>query len=287
MKDLTISFSGGRTSAYMCWYLINYKKTEYNLHFVFANTGQEHESTLKFVDQCDKFFGLNLTWVEAVVNPLPNKGTTHKIVTYETAARNGEPFEEVIKKYGIPNQTFQPCNRELKMQPMRSLRLSIGLKYAATAIGIRADECDRINPETADKNNLVYPLAFWSPTTKEQVRHFWASQPFDLEIPEHYGNCKTCWKKSDRKLYTIAKEHPEFFDFFDEMENKYRDAGAGDQQRVFFRGHRTAKNIIEESKSFPDHKKFTDVMPELQLDFFGLDQAGGACGSESCEIFGE
>mgnify|MGYP000285628970 FL=1 len=287
MKDLTVSFSGGRTSAYMCWYLINYKSSEYNLHFVFANTGQEHEKTLEFVDKCDKYFNLNLTWVEAVVNPLPHKGTTHKIVTYETAARKGEPFEEVIKKYGIPNPTWQPCNREMKMQPMRSLRVSIGLKDAATAIGIRADECDRINPETADRNNLVYPLAFWSPTTKEQIRHWWAEQPFDLEIPEHLGNCVTCWKKSNRKLYTIAKEHPEYFDFFLDMESKYRDAGAGDQQRVFFRHYRSTEDILREAKDFPDSMIFTDIMPELQLDFFGLDQAGGACGSESCEIFSD
>jgi len=287
MQDLTVSFSGGRTSAYMCWYLINYKSSEYNLHFVFANTGQEHENTLKFVDQCDKFFDLKLVWLESVAHYGERKSSTYKVVNYETAARNGEPFESMIKKYGIPNKSAPQCNRELKVNPMNHWLRDNDLRKGFLAIGVRSDEIDRINPDTAKSRNLVYPLAFWHPTTKEQIRHWWAAQPFDLDVQEHYGNCKTCWKKSDRKLYTVAKEHPEYFDFFIDMESKYADYGAAKGPQVFFRQHRSAKDIIREAKDFPDHKMFTDIMPELQLDFFGLDQAGGACGSESCEIFSD
>lgn len=39
------------------------KADEYDMQFVFANTGCEHEDTLRFVDVVDKHFGLNLTWV--------------------------------------------------------------------------------------------------------------------------------------------------------------------------------------------------------------------------------
>ena len=70
-KKLTVSFSGGRTSAYMCYILQTQYADKYDIQYVFANTGQEHENTLKFVDQCDKAFNLNLTWVEAVVDPRP------------------------------------------------------------------------------------------------------------------------------------------------------------------------------------------------------------------------
>ena len=67
-KTMFVSFSGGRTSGYMCHYLIQNKSDEYDFIFVFANTGLEHEKTLEFVDKCDKHFGLNLVWVEAVVH---------------------------------------------------------------------------------------------------------------------------------------------------------------------------------------------------------------------------
>lgn len=52
---LLVAFSGGRTSAYMS-YLINSKQvcTEYEPHFVFCNTGLEHEDTLRFVNEVDK-----------------------------------------------------------------------------------------------------------------------------------------------------------------------------------------------------------------------------------------
>ena len=218
-KTMAVSFSGGRTSAYMCWWLISNYSDKYNFIFIFANTGLEHEKTLEFVNKCDKEFGLNLIWVEAVAHE-GRKGCTHKIVNFETASRNGEPFEGVIKKYGIPNQDYPHCNRELKLNPMNSYLRESFKDRPVFAIGIRADELDRINPEY-DSKKLVYPLAFWHPTTKEEVRHWCKDQDFDLEIPEHMGNCVTCWKKSDRKLMTVAKHEPERFDFFARMEKLY------------------------------------------------------------------
>lgn len=76
----------------------------------FANTGCEDERTLDFVEKCDKEFGFNVVWLEAVVNPERQKGTSFKVVDYETAARNGEPFESFISKYGIPNRSSPACN---------------------------------------------------------------------------------------------------------------------------------------------------------------------------------
>ena len=271
---LSVSISGGRTSGYMSKWLIDNKRNEYDLNFVFANTGQEHEKTLDFVDRGDREWGLGVTWVEAVVHHGIRKGSTHKVVNYKTASRNGEPFEQVCKKYGLSNMTFQPCNRELKLNPMKSYRKE--LDDGLVAIGIRADEVDRINPNY-ESLGLVYPLAFWNPTTKEQVRHWWKEQPFDLEIPEHLGNCVTCWKKSDRKLMTIAKHEPERFDFFKKMEKEHGFSGAptydenGEQvKRLWFRNYRTCDDIIATSKK--PFNEFIDNMPELQLDLLGLDQ---------------
>lgn len=280
-ETLFVSFSGGRTSAYMCWWLLKNKADEYDFIFVFANTGQEHEKTLDFVNECDKRFDLNLVWVEAVVDPRRGKGIRHKIVTYDTAARNGEPFEAYIAKEGIPNAAYPQCSERLKTFPMESYRRSLGFRAKhKTAIGLRVDEIDRMSIEAIRREEIVYPLIKWRPITKPEILHWWEEQDFDLEIPEHYGNCVTCWKKSDRKLMTIAKQEPHRFDFFRRMESKYTMAGAGDDPRVFFRQHRAVDDIFEKAES--SFFEFEEKMPELQYRLLDPIDYSNGC-SDSCE----
>lgn len=282
MPTLSISFSGGRTSAYMAKWLLDNKSNEYDLNFVFANTGAEHEKTLEFIDRCDNEWGLNLTWLETVVNPEKGKGSTYKIVDYQSASRKGEPFEAVCAVYGLSNPDFQPCNREMKTVPMDKYRRDYFGRDCQLAIGIRVDEIDRMNPRAKDQG-IVYPLVSWHPTTKAEVRHWWADQPFDLEIPEHMGNCVTCWKKSNRKLYTIAKHEPHRFAFFKRMEDEYGLAGAqsnNEKPRRWFRGYQSVNDIIARSKE--PFVEFRDHVPELQFKL-DLDESNGC--EESCDAF--
>ena len=88
-------------------------RDKYNIVFVFANTGGEHELTLKFGDIIPYIFGFNVIWLEAVVNPKKGFGTKHKIVTYETASRNYEPFNAVVDKYGIEIEEVEEANKLL------------------------------------------------------------------------------------------------------------------------------------------------------------------------------
>ena len=115
---------------------------------------------------------------------------------------------------------------------------------------------------------------------KSEIRHWWAFQDFDLEIDEHYGNCVTCWKKSDRKLMTIAKQEPERFEFARKMEKEHRFSGYGDDPRVFFREYKTVDDIFENSKG--DFKEFKDEMPELQMRMLDPIDYSNGC-SDSCE----
>lgn len=280
--NLFISFSGGETSAYMTQRALeelapNYKEVV----VLFANTGQENEETLRFVEKCDSHFGFNVIWVEADVNPEMGKGTKFKIVNYETASRNGEPFEAVIQKYGIPNMAFPHCTRELKLKPMTSYMRSIGWKNGMydTAIGIRADEVDRIHPNYKD-HNFVYPMVTWG-MTKPMVNSWWSEQPFRLNLKGYEGNCKWCWKKSMRKHLTLITEHPEWYDFPERMEAQYALAGTNKDNtpRVFFRGQKTTKDLRELAKT-KDFEPATDdaqVMYDPQLD-----ESNGCI--ESCEI---
>src|SRR6185312_13635151 len=147
-KKLLISFSGGRTSAYMTWWLQNIWKDRinYDIKVVFANTGKEREETLQFIRQCDRYFGFKTIWIEAITNPLFGKGVTAKVIDFKSASRNGEPFEASIAKHGIPNQNSPHCSRELKKNAINSYRREIKWSKCEVAIGIRNDEVDRMNP---------------------------------------------------------------------------------------------------------------------------------------------
>ena len=272
MKKLLISFSGGRTSAYMTWELLSAKEyDEYAV--VFANTGQEHPATLDFVMQCDVLLGFNTVWVEADVQHVRGKSSQSRIVNYLTASRDGQPFEEMIKKYGIPNPNFPHCTRELKLNPIyHYLHKVRGWKKGEydVAIGIRADEFDRMSA-TAARDRIIYPLVRKG-VTKEEVLRFWSQMPFDLQIPEHLGNCTWCWKKSLRKHLVLVREKPYVFDFPRRMEKLYPDAGPGDidRPRRFFRGNRTVADLfalVAEAQQ----------QTELELD------AASSC-NETCEI---
>ena len=146
-ENLLVSFSGGRTSAYMTKYLLDNYKDIYNMIVVFANTGKEFEQTLDFIKKCDDVYGFNTIWVEAVTNYQYRKGVTAKVVNHETASRNGEPFEQMIKKHGLPNVVMPMCTRDLKTSAIRAYCKQINFKTYKTEIGIRADELDRVSQD--------------------------------------------------------------------------------------------------------------------------------------------
>lgn len=215
MPPLLVSFSGGRTSAFMAKFLKErYPNRE--MLFVFANTGKEREETLIFVDKCDKEFDLNLVWLEADVNEEKGKGTSYKIVDFETASRNGEPFESVIKKYGLPSKLYRHCTRELKEVPIHKYAKEVLGSDYLTAIGIRADEKHRL--KTNSKN--IYPLAEIG-VGEVFIRNWWKRQSFDLDLKDYEGNCDLCFLKSTRKKLTLISENPNVAEWWNGMEQKY------------------------------------------------------------------
>lgn len=243
------------------------------LIFVFCNTTKENPRTLDFVQECDQRWGLNIVWLEAVVHPDAGQGTTHRVVTYETAKRNGEVFEAVMQKFGLPNQVFKSCSRELKERPMASyMRERLAGAPYESAIGIRSDETFRINWVRAALERLVYPLATEWKATKLDVRKWWDRQPFDLQLKDYEGNCDLCWKKSKRKLATLISERPELADWWAEMERRYELLlkpnelakllpGQAIPPRRMYRGHESILDLVE----FATGGDFRKVQDEYEL----------------------
>ncbi len=227
---LLISFSGGRTSAFMTYRILQTYAAVYDTVVVFANTGQENEATLKFIHDCDTYLGFNTVWVEAVTFPGQKKSAGHVVVTYETANRDGAPFEAVVAKYGIANTTHPHCTRELKQKAIESYARSIAWDDYLTAIGIRTDENRRVS-KTATDRQIVYPLLDWFPSDKIDVNDFWEDMFFNLQLQEHEGNCKWCWKKSFGKHARLLQETPDIYDFPRRMEGRYGMVGPAKEHR--------------------------------------------------------
>lgn len=279
-KRLLISFSGGKTSALLTKIIKEqYAQFWDEIVVAFMNSGWEHAKTLEYVHKCDKQYGFGVVWLEAEVNPEVGEGTRHKVVTFETASREGEPFERVIEKYGIPNNQYPHCTRELKQAPLTSYLRFIGWEANSynTAIGIRADEIDRISPKWIREAGAIYPLIDLG-IRKQDVLAWELSEPVRLGIPEHYGNCTWCWKKSFRKLATAAREVPGILDFPARMEALHANTGRGEGDRRFFRGRKTTADILAMAAD-PALEPFVDGFPfkDETMDL------GAACG-ESCEI---
>ena len=294
---LAISFSMGETSALMTYKLLKEKKGEYDITVIMSNTGKEVEKSLEFAEKCDKAFGFNTVWIEAKVNPEYRKGTSYSLTNFKDAKRNGEPFEDMIKKFGIPNQAFKHCSRELKGQPIKKFINDELGRDTKIAIGIRADEIDRLD-EKAKEHNIIYPLVTDN-ISKIDVNRFWKQQGFRLEIKGYEGNCNKCWKKSLRKLMTIEKEEAErgeHDDWYIDMEAKYgnyipkerleQQISKGKETKlpiVFYRNNLSGKEIREMAlttkfKTAQDDK----IIFDKQGNLFDLDQAGDC--SESYEV---
>lgn len=213
-----MSFSGGRSSA-LAMRILTLEKLPENMVILFANTGKEKPQTLDFVNECSVRWNLPITWIEADFKE-KKEGMTQreqigfKVVTYETASRNGEPFEEMIKRFGLPNRMVRFCTEYLKKIPMFRYMNSLGFEEWDTVMGIRHDEPTRV----IKNKGSIMPLV-GAKITSKTVRNFWAKQPFDLQLKDYQGNCDLCHLKSERKRKTILNENPEIAEWWSKMEN--------------------------------------------------------------------
>ena len=215
-----ISFSGGRTSAYMLWRILQAHGGTLPADVVvaFANTGKEREETLRFVHECESRWGVKVHWLEwrDKAREYARKECaveeTFEVVGYNSASRNGEPFDALIdKKQRLPNGQERWCTEYLKVRPIHDFMAAIGLGRPGgytEAIGLRNDEGHRILTGLAraekDGRRVVYPLAK-AKLAKPDVRAFWWGSPdarfetrgrpqgFDLDLPDLWGNCNLCF----------------------------------------------------------------------------------------------
>lgn len=174
----------------------------------FANTGKEEEATLRFVQDCSERWNVEIHWLE-----YRNADPAFERVTFETASRNGEPFEALIRKRNyLPNPVTRFCTAELKIRTIHKYLKSLGWDHNETMdwVGMRADE-QRRAAKIVDKSRIPLVTAG---ITKEDVGVFWRAQPFDLGLPNMngvtmHGNCDLCFLKGGAQVLSLISEKPE------------------------------------------------------------------------------
>ena len=219
-----ISFSGGRTSAYMLRRVLQAHGGKLPAETVvcFANTGKEDEATLRFVQRVSDEWAVPIVWLE-----FRDTEERFEVVSFETASRNGEPFEALIRKRNyLPNPVTRFCTIDLKIRPIGRYLMSIGMAETKTEaenmsmLGMRSDEPRRA-ARIADKSRI--PLTKIG-ITKQDVGDFWRAQPFDLELPNingvtMHGNCDLCFLKGGAQILSLIQEKPERAVWWAKMEN--------------------------------------------------------------------
>jgi hypothetical protein len=237
-----ISFSGGRSSGYMTFKTLeahNFKLPDY-VKVCFANTGKEMPQTLDFVKRCADEWGIDITWLECEtrVGEEDEKKKYYyetKVVTYETASRNGEPFSQLIKaRRYMPNPVARFCTQELKVLRIRdwmNIQFPKDGRHQqwVSQVGIRYDEPSRV-AKMADRDDVNLPMNT-AKVAKKDIGEFWRGMDFDLELPNNngvtdWGNCDLCFLKGLNKKMSIIKQRPDLANWWKEQEQEQELSGA-------------------------------------------------------------
>jgi len=220
--NVQIAFSGGRTSAFMLKQILdaNPDWPSDRVQVTFQNTGREMPQTLDFVRDVETHFGVPVTWLEYV-----GEGPSFKIVNWETASREGEPFEQLIRKRKyLPNQNMRFCTEELKIRTAKRYLRWLGWDYWTNCVGIRADEPHRLNKAQPKDRWTVWRPLVDAGVGKHDVSAFWKAQDFDLQLENingttPFGNCDGCFLKGEQKIAELIRRHPDRAKWWEQMED--------------------------------------------------------------------
>lgn len=256
-----IAFSGGRSSAYMLYMLLKKnKKFGDNVQIIFTNTGKERLETLDFIDHCAYKWKVKIVWLEydrddTKAGGLKDPKVGHKVVNYNTASRDGEPFARLIESKGyLPTPGQRICTAALKVDVADYyLRRDLGWSKWRVLLGIRADERLRaLRLLKTTECQYEMPM-FDSGVTKKDVLKFWAGSDFDLAIKSSMGNCDLCFLKSQENLVYTMRQNPVLVEWWinqeDQIKNKRRTVS--EKNNATFRLQRSYRQLkyIAENQS--------------------------------------
>ena len=286
-----VSFSGGRTSAYLVYLMEQKRKLEgWDVEYVYMDTGAEHPKTYDFISEVVKHFDINLTCLQGDFNQPIGEGHTYKIVSISDLKHdpvNGV-YGQLMRKYGVPTISSPWCTTRMKEETYDKYCNDLfGKGNYTTWLGMRADEPKRI--KLPNNQNIRY-LAELSDFEKLDILEWWENMPFDLGIPEHLGNCVFCFKKTNAKVALAARHEPELLkewkESIEQASNRLNEAIT----KVDLLGEHVQK--IPKGQMYRNHLNVDGVIAAFSLfNYEDLEKHvyrnlkdTGTC-SESCEAF--
>ena len=273
-----VSFSGGRTSAYLVYLMEQRKKVDpsFQVTYIFMDTGAEHPKTYEFIKNVVKYFNINLVCLRVEINPELGKGSNYKQISIDDIKYDLKPWEDMLRKYGTPYIGGAFCTDRMKLQPFKKYcEDNFGKGNYTTWLGIRADGPKRLTPKT----NIKY-LAEISDFEKPDILSWWKEQEFDLGIEEYLGNCVFCIKKSINKVALAIKDEPilcsQMINTINADSVRVVDSRTSNSN-IMYRGNNNLESIIAMFSDVSREDLFATLRRAKKFDT-------GSC-SESCEVF--
>ena len=169
MKANIVSFSGGRTSAYLVHCIEKMRKDgrlQGPVEYIFMDTGAEHPGTYKFARQVADHFGISMTLLRPVISPELGTGVTFKIVGWDDLKPDLQSWREMLAKHGTPyNPGGGFCTDRLKTEVSNKYcDFKYGKNNTVKWIGYRIDESRRswgskLYPELTKRGYDTYSAA--------------------------------------------------------------------------------------------------------------------------------
>jgi hypothetical protein len=243
-----VSFSGGRTSGYMLWHILqaNGGALPPDVLVVFCNTGKERPETLDFVERCSAEWGVPVTWLEYRFTPgvrEPGKAAEREAqAAREARVRgrelrdrqpgNGEPFEAVIlARNMLPNPVSRFCTVEMKIRTTDRYLRSLGWRHWTNCHRVPGGRAAAGGPRpgTTNRHSREDPVAplHAAGVLAADVIAWWKAQPFDLGLESYEGNCDLCFLKGIGKVQRVMRDRPDLAAWWIEMETRIKGGRTG------------------------------------------------------------
>ncbi|MCO8167841.1 phosphoadenosine phosphosulfate reductase family protein [Pseudomonas sp. 21LCFQ02] len=235
-----VSVSGGKDST--ATLLLALALETENLQAVFADTGNEHELTIEYLDYLEQATGVSITRVQAdfttriagkrrfIETKWREQGVDEFVVlaALEVLQPTGNPFLDLcIWKGRFPSRRAQFCTMELKRDPMLE-QVVLPLMGPETMImswqGVRADESivRRYLPECDEAGGGLFnyrPIIKWDVPTVFEAHTYMGIKPNPLysQGMSRVG-CMPCINCNKAELRAIALRFPEVIERIERWE---------------------------------------------------------------------
>lgn len=309
-----INFSSGKTSAFLLWKCLQAGLDD-DVFVCIQNTSKEREESLKFAHEIETRWNIPLVWLErmpkAEINTMLSNGLLgladndrlectdaqretlrlmarrtlalcYRQVTYETAARDGSVFEQLINERGyVPNPVTRYCTTEMKTLTVERWMRSRGHEHWTEVMGLRADEPARVARMRGGAGrkyrDVVCPLAE-AGIVKADVDAFWRTQSFTLELRPWEGNCDLCHLKGISKTKRILRDRPDLADWWIRIESKHRPKAVNQTFRTDRPAYAALLDLVQDAKRHQPAFAFADddADPIADLDDLGDCVCSGA-----------